>query len=384
MPRGAGGVQWFQELFGFAESGYAASRANFKLEEDGQVLVVLRPPARFRIGPFELPSLRELGERVRARPPPAELGGLCFQNMAGAQADVRSLLRDPANAGCVFQVASQTNCLEMTGPGVKPEEGIAIYAKDPTQGPAAAMACAPATVFRNYLVNGTGQGGGRQIDILRDFGEAVGNAKHGYWRTVNGYVLGCSPEAIEQLGARILRGAGAAEGGEEAAAIRDAAERIRVGVHWSTQVGKHPHEVCQVFTSALPVGPAYNKDPVIKSETYQPFAQLVLDAMYDATLACAEVLAAQRGERVRVYLTAVGGGAFGNRQGWIVEAISRALDKHAASPLDVYLVHFSGVPKGMYADLEKGRPQPAAAAGAAGRRRTATPPRARSPARPAA
>ena len=36
-------------------------------------------------------------------------------------------------AGAVFQAASQFNALEMTGPGVSPRQGIAIYATDPTQ-----------------------------------------------------------------------------------------------------------------------------------------------------------------------------------------------------------------------------------------------------------
>lgn len=40
----------------------------------------------------------------------------------------------PSNAGAVFQVASQFNCLEMVGPGSRPEDGVTIYSKDHTQG----------------------------------------------------------------------------------------------------------------------------------------------------------------------------------------------------------------------------------------------------------
>ena len=47
---------------------------------------------------------------------------------------VEPLILDPANAGAVFQAASQFNALEMTGPGVSPRRGIAIYINDPTQG----------------------------------------------------------------------------------------------------------------------------------------------------------------------------------------------------------------------------------------------------------
>ena len=47
---------------------------------------------------------------------------------------VEPLILDPANAGAVFQAASQFNALEMTGPGVSPRRGIAIYINDSTQG----------------------------------------------------------------------------------------------------------------------------------------------------------------------------------------------------------------------------------------------------------
>ena len=41
-----------------------------------------------------------------------------------------------------------------------------------------------------------------------------------------------------------------------------------------------------------------------------------------------------------MYLTALGGGAFGNPTEWIAEAMQRALDLHRDAPLDVYLVHY--------------------------------------------
>ena len=46
------------------------------------------------------------------------------------------------------------------------------------------------------------------------------------------------------------------------------------------------------------------------------------------------------GERVTVFLTSLGGGAFGNSQAWIVEAVKGALETHRDSPLDVTLVHY--------------------------------------------
>lgn len=87
----------------------------------------------------------------------------------------------------------------------------------------------------------------------------------------------------------------------------------------------------------------------------QLFACAVLEGTYEATLAVAAILTVNRASRVKVFLTAVGGGAFGNRSMWIVNAIERALFMFSAYPLDVFLVHFGSVPRGSYASLEKGR-----------------------------
>lgn len=82
----------------------------------------------------------------------------------------------------------------------------------------------------------------------------------------------------------------------------------------------------------------------VRVSQWSAFAECLLEACYDATLSAATCLSAQRGERIRVYLTLVGGGPLGNRREWIVEALDRALTKHADHPLDVMLVHYGEVP----------------------------------------
>jgi len=71
---------------------------------------------------------------------------LHFANIIG---NVSTMHLQSSNANCVFQVASQANCLEMVGSGVTPEHGVTIYANDHTQGPACAMACPGALIYRN-------------------------------------------------------------------------------------------------------------------------------------------------------------------------------------------------------------------------------------------
>jgi len=135
---------------------------------------------------------------------------------------------------------------------------------------------------------------------------------------------------------------------------------MRIGVHWDTEVarsrsksskeeGSIPHRVCQCFCSAVPV--AYAKGT--NSKDWAPLATAVLSSAYEATLSVATILARQRQSRVKVFLTSVGGGAFGNRSTWIVHALTRALQAHAAEPLDVYLVHYMTVVKGDFCALDK-------------------------------
>ena len=73
--------------------------------------------------------------------------------------------------------------------------------------------------------------------------------------------------------------------------------------------------------------------------SWELFASLVLEAAYEATL-WAAVLNAQRGASDVVFLTLLGGGAFGNSGRWINAAIRRALGLMKTFDLDVRLVSY--------------------------------------------
>ena len=62
-------------------------------------------------------------------------------------------------------------------------------------------------------------------------------------------------------------------------------------------------------------------------------------------------LASEQQRRVRVFLTAIGGGAFGNRHGWIADAIRDALIALRDAPLDVILVHYGTQVKSEWAAI---------------------------------
>jgi hypothetical protein len=90
--------------------------------------------------------------------------------------------------------------------------------------------------------------------------------------------------------------------------------------------------VTQVFCSALPV--AYSSVP---SARWEAFATLVLEGAYEATLLAGALNAARTGSPV-VFLTRLGGGAFGNDSTWIDAAMRRALDGVRDLALDVRVV----------------------------------------------
>ncbi|MBI1685019.1 hypothetical protein [Caulobacter hibisci] len=321
-------MDWFERLTGFAEDDYTATQARLRVE-DGR----LRSEASdrtFGIGRLELPSLAELRARAAEVAAP---GRLAVEIVRG---DARTLHNQAANAGALFQVASQFNLLEMVDPGVSPEEGVSRYAWDATQGPACAIAAGAATIYRNYLapVGGRpGQTRDRQLDGLVDLGprlvDLIGRPIEALWTMRNGYAL-CTDTGLEAIAAVLD--------------YIDESERdtlrglLRVGLVWDAEVTDDPEAtgqtVSQAFCSALPVSYA----PVTKALA-APFATLILEAAYEATL-LAGVLNAARGQPV-VYLTRVGGGAFGNRDRWIDEAMIRALDALREKALDVRIVSYA-------------------------------------------
>jgi hypothetical protein len=320
MPR-----DWFAELTGFPEASAAEIRR--QLEVSGTSLRSRVNGRALGIGVLETPSVAEL--RAHAQPHLRNLAGAL--RVSQVVADVAALHRDPANAGALFQVASQFNLLEMTSPSVTPEHGVTRYADDYTQGPACAIAAGGATIYRNYFVpvgGGIGQTRDRQIDCLHDLGVALGNDNESLWEMRNGYAL-CSEEGLTTINQRIerLSKAGPASLGD----------LLRIGVHRDVEVTRpeaRGQTVSQVFCSALPV--AYTTIPPARWAT---LAQLVLDAAYEATM-WAAVLNASRGSRL-VYLTLLGGGAFGNDLAWIVAAIRRALHQVRAVALDVHIVSYN-------------------------------------------
>lgn len=75
--------------------------------------------------------------------------------------------------GALFQAASQFNLLEFASPTLTPEDGIADYVFDATQGPDCAVACFAGTAYRNYLLHPEFTHDGALSDFPSLTGDAV-------------------------------------------------------------------------------------------------------------------------------------------------------------------------------------------------------------------
>ena len=259
--------------------------------------------------------------------------------------------------------SSTFNCLEFATEKHTPEHGVATYVYDRTQGPACAISCAPGTIVRNYFAiggtakeSGTAQNKNVQINTLGDVNEKLRKLTKPIEGTSlvqvrNGYTS-ATKHQLTKL-SKIIPSL--------TEHSRDTTQGLlRVGVQTETQVtctklatGKEepwykvndasgPLLVTQVYASALSVKYAIDKGGTTK-EDWAPFAQLVLDAAYEATLHAAVLYAhppEAKGRR-KVVLTALGGGVFGNEPAWISAAIVRALKLFKNAGLDVVINEYT-------------------------------------------
>lgn len=314
---------WFEELTGFSEETPEQVRENISIH--GNALKSLVNGKAFTWGELETTSLGELRERVQVS---GYQGGKI--SVREVVANVQHLHVDKSNASSLFQVASQFNLLEMGSPRFTPEDGVGIYQYDLTQGPACAIAAGAGTIYRNYfaVVNGQiGQSASNQIDCLADIGAALGNFQNQLWEMKNGYAL-ATQDGLVRISNKLQT-----LSETELDRLR---QLLRIGIQWNTQVTLNgsTHLVSQAYCSALPV--AYSRHP---SDLWSEFAQFVLEASYEATI-CAALLNSARNGNNRVFLTLLGGGAFGNETIWIIRGIRRALDLFKYAELDVAIVSY--------------------------------------------
>ena len=333
-------MDWFEQITGFREDAYGETQGRLHLRE-GRLQCASSKMAR-TVGTLTLPSVAELRSSVEG------LAHRGRSRLSIVEGDVRDMHSLPKNRGALFQVASQFNMLEMVGPQVTPEHGVTGYEHDRTQGPACAMAAGAATIYRNYLVpvgTGIGQLSDRQLNGLADLGSMlarlIGTDVEALWTMRNGYAL-ATREGLARIAACLDEA--------EMKVLDELRGSLRIGLHSDVEVTDGPAPgplVSQALCSALPV--AYSGLP---TSAWAPFARLVLEAAYEATM-LAGLLNAARGASDRMLLTRLGGGAFGNADAWIDDAMLRALHLVEDRDLDVAIVTYGKAPASLRSLIER-------------------------------
>ncbi|EAY30212.1 hypothetical protein [Microscilla marina] len=316
---------WFEKLTGFKEESPNQVRANLQVK--GETLTSLVNGRSWNFGRLEVPHLESLRETALVT-----IKKLPSQNIKVSEivGNVQIFHKQKENQGALFQAASQFNLLEMVGPEVVPERGVGIYSLDHTQGPACAIACGAGTIYRNYFaeVNGqTGQTREHQVDCLENVGGALQNEDDKLWTMRNGYAL-ANKQGLKNITEQIKA--------LDAAGYETLKGKLKIGLQWDTEVtiDDSAQRVTQAYCSALPV--AYS---LLDESLWETFARLVLEATYEATLAAGVINLEQTGCN-KVFLTLVGGGAFGNDTVWITDAIKQAIRKFENTGLDIRIVSY--------------------------------------------
>ena len=312
---------WFEKLTGFQEE--SPENVRKKIKVDGEYLTLLSNGKKLRFGKLDIPTLEHLRKNVAIE----NEHKITVNEIV---ADVKKLHTDLKNQHALFQVASQFNLLEMISPNVTPEQGIDGYEYDHTQGPICAIACGAGTIYRNYFAkvnNQIGQTKDNQINCLEELEREINLNYSSLWEMKNGYVLP-TEESLTHIDKQI-------------SLLNDPKReqlkgKLKIGLQWNTEVtiSETKHIVSQAYCSALPV--AYSHIP---SQYWENFAKLILEASYEATLyAALQNLKNHLSDTV--YLTLLGGGAFGNEMEWITDSMKKAIHKFRNTPLKVFIVSY--------------------------------------------
>lgn len=248
------------------------------------------------------------------------------------QLDTPALQAAPENAGAVFQVASNFDCLEGNG-GAKSRITDYLSPGMYVQGEAAAISAMPGAIYRKYF--------NRPVNLLSDF------AQEWDFNYSSGYV-GNIPTINEQFGsmtdAEIIKASKNVYVGVQAdvcvtggfGPTREELQNCPVNEYLAVQVPEGQEQrVTQVFTAAL--NPYYN-DPTTPG--FKNLAKIFLHAAYDKTIEYAAMHKTNK-----LFLTLVGGGVFQNKLAWIAQAIDHACRQDYLSgniePLQITLVVYN-------------------------------------------
>ena len=221
----------------------------------------------------------------------------------------------------MFQSASQFNYLEMESPERKPSDGISEYIYDNSQGPKCALATPGATLYRNwYLTSNNNQMNGLR-NVMKDCNGL--SFKNGYIM-YDGTSFTISQEKVYEL--------------LKIAITTSGIMLNKIGNKISKKNVLQPTSkkdlISNAWCSTIPL--KYLDKEFVSKPSIKKLAKQILYATYLLT-----IQAAVFHPRINtLYLTFVGGGFFGNKNKWIVNAILSAVKKHQHASLKIIILHY--------------------------------------------
>ena len=321
-----------KSLIGFEDHkiGYNGTKKKLFFDEENNMIHTPNGN-KFGTGNLEIISLEELRTKISNHS--HNNGNIVFTH--SKPTNVQELIIDSQNKNSTFQVASQFNLLEMPHYSYTPERGIGGYWYDPTQGPGCCIRTIGATLFRNYFVQMNdgqiGQNKNNQINCIENLLDFINSDGDIRWEFVNGYIL------IDSKNMFTIN--------QKLSLLTDSEREnlkglLEVGIHTNVQTNNEDsvldHNVNLVLCSALPI-----RYMGLNQDESSLFCQLILEATYEATIISSIINRKSMDEKL--YLTKVGGNAFGNSHVWIANAILLSCKKYEHHSLDIQLVHFGNI-----------------------------------------
>ena len=319
---------WFETLFGFKEN---INDVYNNLEVTDNIMKSKINNKSYIVGHFEVVSVDTL---LRRKTNDTHTHKPSY--IQAITADVSELLATVEN-GCVFQVASQFNCLEFMNPYKTPEDGVTNYMFDKTQGPACSLSCGPATVYRNYfhkMPNGhIGQTFDNQINCFEDIEKTLNIS------VINNGYLTCSVTDLDNINTKT-----------EQLDSTSLGRKLKIGIqhntqvtskHWGNIVLEEEKTVTQVFASSAAI--RYSPYTMNCLEKWESLSRMILENTYIAAFHTAYL-----SDKKTLFLTMVGGGVFGNPLDWILDAIKKAYIMYSQHGITVYIVCYRYIPDEIY------------------------------------
>lgn len=312
MPSLQESMTWFETITGLPEYEWLSRRDESILEAPNGDLQIqnVHTGQRFEAGSFSVHSLEDIAQPTTSNInalPPFELhvrtshAGLPSVDVANLQAH--------AQAGTLFQVASNFNCVEVAHHSVHPDGGnfVSNLAIDSTQGPAASASGGVSAITRvhapfydpNINSNDWGQTIHRQVELL---GHPL-IAHH--FPVTNGKLIFHGTEPTDYNPDALFK-------------------HIRIGLHRRVrpyfglrrppfmEYFENPPSIDQVFVAAL-----NHRAPKPHPHHLESKTKMLLKAAYHGTYR-----AAIQCQNPQMVLTLIGGGSFANPPAYIAGAIA--------------------------------------------------------------